>query len=352
MKRKRKRMVSGILLFLFIIEFMAGCAMENESLGEGLLKRKQNQYQITYFDLFDTVTTVIGYTQTQEEFTKTSDAIYQQLKSYHRLFDIYHEYEANNIKTINDQAGIAPVEVEREIMELLLDCKKYYELTDGAVNVAMGSVLSLWHEARNTALAEPQKARIPSEEALKEAAQYTGFENVIIDEEKSTVYLTDKNQSLDVGAIAKGWAVERVCKNIQGAFLVSVGGNVRATGTKPDGSMWTIGIQDPKDSKTYIEKLNITRESVVTSGDYQRFFEADGKKYHHLIDPETYYPANRWKSVTVICEDSGMADALSTALFVLPKEEGEKILNRCDAKAIWIGRDGEIIYSDRLKNGI
>lgn len=345
-----KKTVSLILVFIVIIEILTGCTIGNDSVGQGILKNRQNPYQVTYFDLFDTVTIIIGYAETQEEFTEVSNTIYQQLKSYHRLFDIYHEYEGNNIKTINEQAGIAAVEADREIIELLLDCKKYYELTDGAVNAAMGSVLSLWHEARNTALEEPEKAAIPPEEALKEAAQHIKFENVIIDEEKNTVYLADKKQRLDVGAIAKGWAVERVCKEVPEGFLISVGGNVRVTGPKPDGSMWTIGIQDPEDSNDYIEKMSITQGSVVTSGDYQRYMEAEGKKYHHLIDPETCYPANQWKSVTVICEDSGLADALSTALFVLSKEEGEEILRQCNAKAMWIGADGKIIYSDGLQN--
>lgn len=330
-----KRKVALLLTLTMCVNIFTGCTLQ-----------KQTQYQATYFDLFDTVTTVIGFAETQEEFTIVCDAIYEQLRSYHKLFDIYYEYEENNIKTINDQAGIAPVKVDRKIIELLLDCKKYYELTDGAVNVAMGSVLSLWHEARNVALAEPEKAEVPSEEVLQDAAMHIDFESVIIDEEASTVYLTDQQQSLDVGAVAKGWAVERVCKEVPEGFLISVGGNVRGTGSKPDGDSWTIGIQDPEDSNSYIEKVSIAQESVVTSGDYQRYYEAEGKKYHHLIDPKTCYPADKWKSVTIICEDSGLADALSTALFVLSKEEGEKILEESNAKAIWIGIDGKITYSD------
>lgn len=341
-----KKLVFLILIFIFTIVVLMGCAMENSSMEQGLLKRKQSQYQTTYFDLFDTATTIIGYSESQEEFQEVSDAIYEQLKKYHRLFDIYYEYEENNIKTINDQAGIAPVKVEPEIIELLIDCREYYKLTDGAVNVAMGSVLSLWHDARSAALEQPEKAEIPKKEALTEAAKHISFDNVIIDEAASTVYITDKEQRLDVGAIAKGWAVEKVCENAPAGFLVSVGGNVRATGPKPDGSSWTIGIQDPEDSNSYIEKVSITQGSVVTSGDYQRYYEVDGKKYHHLIDPKTLYPAEKWRSVTVFCEDSGLADALSTALFVLSKEEGEKILKQCGAQAMWIAKDGKISNSD------
>ena len=345
-----KKLVSLILILIFATEGLMGCATENCSIGQGFLNVKQNQYQATYFDLFDTVTTVIGYSETKEEFQEASDVIYEQLKKYHQLFDIYHEYEGNNLKTINDQAGMAPVKVDTEIIELLVDCREYYELTDGAVNVAMGSVLTLWHEARSMASDEPEKAELPKEEALQEAAKHISFDNVMIDEAASTVYITDKGQSLDVGAIAKGWAVERVCENAPTGYLISVGGNVRATGPKPDGSSWNIGIQDPEDSNSYIEKVSIAHGSVVTSGDYQRYMEVAGKKYHHLIDPETCYPAETWRSVTIICEDSGLADALSTALFVLSGEKGEAILKKCNAQAMWIETDGNISYSDGFNN--
>lgn len=344
-----KKLVSILLIFIFAVEVLTGCSGKNGSMGQGFGERKYKQYQTTYFDLFDTVTTIMGYAETEEEFQNITEKLYGELKNYHQLFDIYHEYEEKNLKTINDHAGITPVKVDEEIIHLLLDCKKYYEMTDGAVNVAMGSVLSLWHEARSEALENPEKARIPSEAQLQEASKHISFESIIIDEENFTVYLTDEHQSLDVGAIAKGWAVERASEHAPEGFLISVGGNVRVTGPKPEGDgSWTIGIQEPENVSEYIEALRIEGGSVVTSGDYQRYYEVDGKMYHHLIDPATCYPAEKWKSVTIICEDSGLADALSTALFVLSKEEGEKILKLCNAEAVWIGTDGNISYSEKI----
>ena len=345
-----KKYIFQMINLLLSVGILAGCRWENRVGGQRVFPTKPVQYQATYFDLFDTVTTIIGFADSEEEFQQSVRAAYEQLKEYHELFDIYHEYEENNIKTINDMAGKAPVEVDERIIELLLDCKKYYEMTDGVVNAAMGSILSLWHEARTEAEENPEDAQLPSEKALKEAMKHIAFENVIIDKEKSTVYLADEKQSMDAGAIAKGWAVERVAKTMPGGFLISVGGNVCATGPKPDGSLWNIGIQNPMDSSTYIEKVSIAQDSVVTSGDYQRFLEVDGKKYHHLIDPRTGYPAEFWKSVTIICEDSGLADALSTALFVLDKEKGEQILREQNACAVWIDGEGAIIYSNDLKS--
>lgn len=334
-----RKVISLVLIALLV----SGCAVPEQ-------KQEKRQYQATFLDLFDTVTTIIGYAQTEEEFGEITENIYNRLEKYHRLFNIYQEYEENNIKTINEQAGIAPVKVDREIIELLLECKEYYGATKGKVNVAMGSVLQLWHEARENGMEKPLNASLPDASALKEAAWHCNIEDVIIDEENSTVYLKDAKMSLDVGAIAKGWATERVCREAPEGFLVSVGGNVRATGPKPNEESWIVGLQSPwGDHSEYVHSLYVKQESVVTSGDYQRYYTVDGKIYHHLIDPETLYPGRQWKAVSVVCENSGLADALSTALFLLPRKEGQELLNKYNAYAMWIASEEEMYYSDGFK---
>lgn len=339
-----KRIFQKIMSLFLAMVLMTGCG-GFDATQETRVEKKQ--YQASFLTLFDTVTTILGYAENEEKFEKIADEIYADLERYHQFFDIYNDYDVNNIKTINDQAGIAPVQVDREIINLLLDCKEYYRLTGGKVNVAMGSVLSLWHEAREEGINDPQNARLPDEEALRQAAKHCNMEAVIIDEEVSTVYLKDAQMSLDVGAVAKGWATERISRNLPEGFLVSVGGNVRATGPKPEDISWVVGIQSPwGDNSEYVHTLYVNQESVVTSGDYQRYYTVDGEKYHHLIDPETLYPAKQWKAVSIVCEDSGLADALSTALFLLPKEEGEKIAKQYDAYVMWIASEEEIYYSD------
>ena len=343
MIRKKEILRKAVLLVLATI-LLTGCTMvPKKQETEG----KKTQYQASFLNLFDTVTTILGYAKTEEEFGKITSVIYSELEKYHQMFDIYNEYEMNNIKTINDQAGIAPVTVEPEIIELLLDCKEYYDVTDGKVNVAMGSVLQLWHERREQGIDNPMEASLPDAAALKEASLHCNMEDVVIDEEASTVYIKDAKLRLDVGAIAKGWATERVCRNAPEGLLVSVGGNVRATGPKPEEIPWVVGIQSPfGDNSEYVHTLYVNRESVVTSGDYQRYYAVDGKKYHHLIDPDTLYPGTQWKAVSVVCEDSGLADALSTALFLLSREEGQKILDNYGAIACWIASEEEIYYSN------
>ena len=146
--------------------------------------------------------------------------------------------------------------------------------------------------------------------------------------------------SLDVGAIAKGWATQKASEHAPAGMLISVGGNVCATGPKTaEGDPWVIGIQDP-DGGDSIHTIYVTGGAVVTSGDYQRVYYVDGKPYHHIIDPNTRMPAAYWRSVTVVCGDSGLADALSTALFLLPLEDGQALAEQCGAEVLWIDGDG------------
>ena len=306
------------------------------------------QYTATFLNLFDTVTTIIGRAESEEAFKEKTQTIHDDLLYYHELFDIYNDYDGvNNIKTINDNAGIAPVKVDQAIIDLLLDCKEYYDLTNGRVNVMLGSVLYLWHEARNDGINDPQHAKLPQMEALQEAANHCSFDLLAIDEAASTVYITDACARLDVGAVAKGWATQRAAKNAPKGMLLSVGGNVCATGPKlSDGTPWVIGIQDPDASDKNLHTVFVTENSVVTSGDDQRTYWVEGKAYHHIIDPDTLMPGAYWRSVSIICPDSGLADALSTALFLMDREEGEALAAKCGAEVLWVTADGTEYATD------
>ena len=324
-----------ILSLLLALCLLTGCAAPQQA-ADG------QQYTATFLNLFDTVTTVIGRAESEEAFGEISQAIHDDLEVYHRLFDIYNDYEGvNNLKTVNDNAGVAPVKVDKAIIQLLLDCKDYYELSGGRVNVMMGSVLYLWHVARNDGLNDPANAKLPDMEALQEVANHCGFDALVINEEASTVFIADPNARLDVGAIAKGWATQRAAENAPSGMLLSVGGNVCATGPKlSDGTPWVIGIQDPDNGEKNLHTVFVTGGSVVTSGDYQRAYWVEGKPYHHIIDPQTLMPADLWRSVSVVCPDSGLADALSTALFLMDREAGEQLAQSCGAEVLWVEADG------------
>lgn len=337
----RRYLTIGLILSLLL----TGCALQG---------KKKQQYQATYLDIFDTVTCITAQSDSEDAFWKQAGQIHDRLLNYHRLFDIYNDYAGlNNLKTVNDHAGLGPVEVDGEMIRLLKDCRDYYEVTNHAVNVAMGSVLSLWHEARTAGLADPEHAALPDEAALKEAAAHTDWASVEIDEEAGTVYLSDPALRLDVGAVAKGWSAQRAAEGAPKGFLISVGGNVCATGPKDDdGTPWVVGITDPDGGFEYLHTLYDTDSAIVTSGDYQRYYVVNGEIYHHIIDPATLYPARRFRSVTVICGDSGLADALSTALFVLPREEGEELAQSCGAEAMWVDTEGNCFYTPGFQNWI
>lgn len=334
-----KRTATLILLLVLLCGCTAAPAKSDDT---GL-----NRYEATFLTLFDTVTTIVGYAETEEAFTDTAQAFHDELLEYHQLYDIYNEYEGiNNIKTINDHGWEHPIKVDQRIIDLLLFSKELYAQTEGRVNIAMGSVLRLWHDARETGIADPSRAALPDQTALEQAAAHTDIDSIQIDVEASTVFLSDPEVKLDVGAIAKGYAVEQVCRNTPSGLLISVGGNVCPTGPKPEsGQPWVVGIQDPEDPEQYLHTIYVEDVSVVTSGDYQRYFTVDGVPYHHIIDPDTNYPASYWRSVTILCRDSGVADALSTALFTLPQEAGQALLDAFQAEAMWVRQDGTILYS-------
>ncbi len=338
----------------FIIFNMSACSSEE----------KYTRYEASFLELFDTVTTVVGYAKNKEEFTEYSQMIYDELKVYHELYDIYHDYDGiQNIKTINDNAGIKPVKVDKKIIDMLKFSKEAYEITNGKTNVAYGAVLSVWHQYRTEGTEDPDKAKLPPMEVLQEKAKHTNIQDVVINEEESTIYLKDADMRLDVGAVAKGYATERVANYVkeQGFKngMLSVGGNVRAIGSKledkKENQAWNVGIQNPdlESENTNLYILNLEDYSLVTSGVYERYYTVDGKQYHHIIDPNTLMPSEYFLSVSIICKDSGMADSLSTGIFNLPYEDGVKIIESLDnTEALWVMKDGSMKYSSGFQKFI
>ncbi len=315
------------------------------------------RYNASFLELFDTVSVIGGYDSSKEAFTEFSQEVHDSLLAYHNLYDIYHENDVDaSIKTINDNAGIAPVHVDSRIIDLLKLSKELYRLTDGRTNVAFGAVLSIWHTYREAGIDDPENASLPPMDELREAAKHTNIDDVIIDEAAGTVYLADPDMSLDVGAIAKGYATEQEAQIIEQSgrthVLLSIGGNVRAIGAKPDGTPWQVGIENPdkeSDQKSLFT-LNIDGLSVVTSGAYNRYYTVDGVVYHHIIDPETLMPAAYFASVVVVAKDSGLADGLSTGLYCMPFDEGMRLVESLDdVDACWVMNDGTVEMTDGFR---
>ncbi|MDD6467610.1 MAG: FAD:protein FMN transferase [Erysipelotrichaceae bacterium] len=332
----KKLLISMMVLFLLL-----GCSPKMEKYSASSLG-------------FDTVITLIGYTKSESEFNKYFEQMKKEFEYYNQLFDKYNTYEGiNNLKTINDQAGKQPVIVDDAIIELLLLAKEFYTLTDGAFDATMGATMNIWHEYRENGQtlngdgnANPP---IPTIQELEASRIYSGWEYVEIDEINKTVFITNENVSLDVGGIAKGFATEKAAQALEKAGLyagaINGGGNVRLIGTKPNNDPWATGIGNPNDLSSSSVTIVYTDGgySIVTSGDYQRYYMSNGIRYGHIIDPNTLYPAKQCRSVSIVTKNSGYADILSTALFVMDLEKGMEFIETFNAThpddevgAVWL----------------
>ncbi|MDD6682761.1 MAG: FAD:protein FMN transferase [Clostridiales bacterium] len=312
------------------------------------------KYSRMELGIFDTEITLIGYCRSQQEFNEIADGTMAQLKELNRIFDAYNSYAGlNNLWYINHYADDAPVEVPSPLFDLLLWCKEKWDEGWRQNNIVLGAVLSIWHDYRTAGLDYPQTASLPPMEKLQAAYLHTDFDQVILDPEKQTVYFADPEISLDIGAVAKGYAADLVGDYLaekMPSFLLSLGGNIRAGISPQDGrANWGVSIQDPDDPAGMLDVLYLHSLSVVTSGDYWRYYVVDGKRYHHIIDPDTLMPADYIQAVTVVCESGALADYLTTALFVMPYEEGRALIDSLSGvEALWSLKDGTIYMTDGL----
>ena len=340
-KRARFRRITAMAAALVLFASLFGCAANQQP----------KRYEQVFFDVFDTVTTVILYDTSESSANGRFDELHTLLQEYHRLYDIYHTYDGlNNLATVNEQAGKAPVAVDARILDLVDYAKEMDTLTDGRMNIAMGSVLDLWLQYREAGLNDPDHAALPPMAELETANADANPENIVVDRAAGTLYLADAKTQLDVGAIGKGYAGQKITEAMQQSgvtsMLLSIGGNVCSIGTRADGTLWQVGIQDPYSDGTLCA-VQVSGQSVVTSGTYERYYTVDGKRYHHIIDPETLLPSTYYDSVTVISENSALADALTTGLFCLPLAQGQALVASLDGvEAFWVLPDGTTAQSD------
>ncbi len=347
------------LILAVLLALSAGCEKKPPDTG-------YTRYSTQFYDTFDTIIQVIGYTRTQEEFEGYAETIHRRFQELSRLYDRFYEYTGvNNVRTINQNAGVAPVEVEPDLLEMLSFAKEWCEKTDGRVNIAMGPALELWHQYRERYAGQALEAdapdAAPAMEDLEEADRFSDLDKVVIDRVNRTVFLEEKGMALDVGAVAKGYAAQRVADEIYEAgftsFTISAGGNVVTKDPPLDGmrNSWGIGIQDPfadlndPDSKS-LDVALVANKCVVTSGDYRQYYLVGEQVIHHIIDPETLWPSNRYRALTVVGEDSGVGDFLSTCLFVMDYEEGRALAGQLGVGVMWVFPDGRVEVNKKMRS--
>ena len=329
-----KKSLCLVLVLLVLALLLPGCA-----LGE-------NRYSTTIWGAFNTTVTFLAYTPDEGSFQAAATFVQEEMLRYHRIFDQYHTYDGvNNLCQVNALAGQGAVPAEPELIELLERVGTWRETYSDRTNPAMGAVLELWHQAREMG------TYVPAQEDLEAAAGHCSWDCLVLDREAGTIAFTDPEMSLDLGAVAKGWAAGQVAQALQekgySSFILNAGGNVICADAPLDGrSQWTVGVEDI-DGVSVKCRIGLKNAAIVTSGDYQRYYELDGVRYHHLIDPDTLQPGAFLHAVNVVCEDSGLGDFLSTALFLMPVEEGKALVESIPGvEAQWILLDESVVRTE------
>ncbi len=276
---------------------------------------------------------------------KIQEAI-TEIKRIEKLLTTFSDNSETNL--INQNAGLEPVKVSKEIIDLIERAHRISNITQGAFDLSYGSIdNSLWNF-------DTTMTSLPSKELAKEKVKLINFKNIIIDKTNQTVFLKEKGMRIGFGGIGKGYAAERaklILKNggvISG--VVNASGDLTTWGTQPNGDKWTIGIVHPEYAKSIFSYMNVSELSIATSGNYEKFIVIDGIKYAHTINPKTGLPIRGIKSVTIITNNAELADAMATPVMIMGIETGLDMINQIkDIEAILIDDDNRLYTSDNIK---
>ena len=276
---------------------------------------------------------------------RIADAV-EEISRIEKLFTTFDESSQTNL--INRNAGITPVKVDKEVYDLIERSKKISALTQGAFDITYGSIdKRMWNfDKTMTSLPDPQTA--------KQLVRLINYRNVILDEKNCSVFLKEKGMRIGFGGIGKGYAAEKAKSLLQQkgvkSGIINAAGDLTAWGYQPNGKPWTIGIADPDTKRQAFSFLEITNTSIATSGNYEKFVFIDGKKYSHTIDPKTGLPVRGIKSVTIICPNAEIADAMATPVMIMGIKTGLDMLNQIKGIAGIVIDDNDKIYTTKNIN--
>jgi thiamine biosynthesis lipoprotein len=307
-----------------------------------------------YKETRDSMYTMVSITVSTSSPDKAKKAINEAFKELDRLEKLLNYYsEESEITAINRKAGIEPVKVSPETFDIISKAVFASEKTKGAFDITMGPVIALW---------DFYNAVLPDAASVREKLKLTGYTNIILNKEKSTVFLKKKGIEINLGGIIKGYAADRAVEILKKhgikSGIVAIAGDIKAFGTRPNGKPWRAGIQNPRPaahastSDEIIAVVNLSDMAISTSGDYARFFIKDGKRYHHLLNPKTGYPAYECQSVTIIAEEAAYADAFATGIFILGPQKGLEVLKELGFDGVIVDRDGKIHVTEGIKDRI
>lgn len=331
MKRIRKFI---IIALSFTMLFITSCSFsdnENKTISKDTF-------------MLDTLINVTIYGSDDEALI---DKAFEKVNDLENILSVYKENsELYNIKL---DAGIKGTKVSDETMNIIEKSLDFYHKTNKAYDITLGPLIELWDKCRET-------ETLPDEETIKEFLHLVNSDKIKIDKKNNIVTL-EEGMFLDLGASAKGYIADvlktYLKENGVKNAIINLGGNINIIGSKLDSTDFNIGIRDPNsDAGSYLGVLSVSDTSIVTSGDYERYFEKDGKRYHHIIDPSTGYPVeNDLRSVTIVSENSLNADILSTSVFLLGLEEGMEFIENMNAvEAIFVTKDKNVYVTKGLKD--
>lgn len=332
---------NGILLcFLAILLIISGCGLSSKA---DSVEIETTPHSKTEF-LMGTVVTLKIYDKDKEN---VLDLAFERINELANKTS--SEEKDSEINAINENAGIEPVQVSDDVYQLVEAAKAHSQLAEGKFDISVGPLTKLWH------IGFPD-ARKPDQSEIDAILPLIDYEAVKLDKENQTIYLTEKDMILDLGAIAKGFITDEIVtllkENDVTTAIIDLGGNIFVLGNHPSGDEWTVGIQDPNAARgATVGKVKRSNESIVTSGIYERYLEVDGERYHHLLDPDTGYPfENDLAGISIIADSSIDADALSTITFSKGMEEGKQFIqDHTNAEAIFITHDNKVYVTKGLE---
>lgn len=253
----------------------------------------------------------------------------------------------SEISEVNRNSGIKPVKVSGELYSLVRRCIKVSELTDGAFDITWASARGIWRF-------DGSMTELPKKETIDSVLLLINYRNIVLNDSDQTIYLAKRGMAIGLGAIGKGYAANCARNVMQkmgiASGIVIAGGDLITWGSPEEGKQWPIGISNPSNPRQALAWLEVGEAAVVTSGNYEKFVMIEGKRYCHIINPATGYPVSGLQSVTIICPDAELADALSTSVFVMGKEKGLALINQLKGVECVIMDDtGRFITSDHIQ---
>ena len=287
---------------------------------------------------------------------KITDVVLQKLNDLEQK-ELSWRLESSEVAKINAAAGEGQIPVSSAMGEWLDRCRQISEESAGAFDVSIGRLSRLWNIDTWAAVEDPQDYELPGQEEITQALATAGWQKISLEQQADgTLVSIPAEMQLDLGAVGKGVALDEIRKTLEeypevSGAVISVGGSILTYGSKPEGGAWQIAVTDPLDPSKSVGVLTLDGGYCVsTSGDYERYVEVNGVRYHHILDPRTGAPARSdVAGVTIVTTDGFLSDALSTACFVLGQEEGRKLLEKYDAEGLFIDHEGTITMTEGMQ---